>query len=1109
MLLLSLCCYTQGQTSLLASGQWYRFTVTQDGMYEITGDQLARLGVSLSEIDPATLRLYAYPAGMLPQANAIPRPKDLQEVAIEVVSSVAGQFGKKDKVIFFGQGPDVVTFNKTTRTYGVANNLYTDKNHYFLTFGTTAGKRVKPQQLVDPFLKVITTWDDFYYNELDQTNILKSGRDWFGTAFDANTLASFSWDMDRVTPGSTVRIVTRLMAEAYDNARFKVTLDKSTPAEYSILSIPQTSYGIKGRTRTDTLSRPADATLTRHTLQFEYIRGGTNYSIGRLDQFTVTMNRTLAFTGKPFVFFATDGEAFGTFRISSQTDARVWNVSSPFDPERMIATPGSGAVTFDGPAGETIRYAMFDPATRLTPATEGIRVPNQNLQAIRTTDILTIAHPLFVKAAGTLAAHRLRFNGLSTVVVTPQQIYNEYSGGRADVTALRDFIRDVWNRGGKKLRHVLLFGKGSYDYRNLTSGNQNFVPVYESTNSLSPLETYASDDYFAFLEDHEGNWGERPAEFHTLDIGIGRLPCTTAEQADNIVSKLIAYDTDPRMRGAWRKEIAFVADDGDFNIHQGQATQLAASIESRRPELHARRVYLDLFKQEERSFGQLSPQAANALFRTFHEGAAIINFTGHGSEQLWMAERVLDPERIEALNNRTTLPFLVTATCAFGRTDDPLTSSAAERILLRRSSGAIGLVTSARPVSSATNFELNADLYDAMFSDGRGTYPTIGEVFRRTKNSRDSRLANRNFSLLGDPAMTIALPQAEAVVTAVEGTTPAGSIEGRSTITVRGEIRKDGQRDGSYSGTITLDGFREPVTLRTRGNENPVFEFSQWEELFFSGKTTVSAGAFAFTFTAPSGSIQQPGTGKIILHAVPDGEGADAGGFRDPIAFSAINQTINDDLPPQATLYLNDQNFVSGGTVNKDPVLLIGLSDRSGINISMDPNKGLRFTLDGDTTVMIGGYYRSDGTGGSGTAAYQLFGLEDGNHRIALTAQDLAGNTITREVTFTVGETSLRLSDLNGAPNPVLDLTRIRFTHSRPGDDLDGTLAILDPMGREVSLVTFRVDNAPELVHIREWDGTDAQGKKLPAGLYILRLDVRSALDGAKNSLSGKLMLTE
>ena len=1108
-MLLTLCFRAQGQSSHLASGQWYRFSVVQDGMHEITGDQLARLGADLSTIDPSTIRLFAYPTGMLPQANASSRPKDLQEVTIEVVTEAAGRFGKKDKVVFFGQGPDVITYDRRSRTYGVMNNLYTDKNHYFLTFGNDKGKRVRPTIPTDPAITTISTWDDYYYNESDLTNILKSGRDWFGTAFDANTLASFSWDMDRITPGSTVRIVTRLMAEAYQDARFKVTYNNSSPADYAIQAIPQTSYGIKGRTRTDTLSRPADAALTRHTLKFEYLRGGTNYSIGRLDQFTVTMNRVLAYTGKPFVFTATDGNGFAGFRIASSVDARVWNVSDPFMPVRMIALPGDGSLTFDGPAGESIRYAVFDPATRLLAASEGIRVTNQNLQAIRSTDIITIAHPLFLKAATSLASHRLQFNGLTTAIVTPQQVYNEYSGGRPDVTALRDFIRDVWNRSGKQLKHVLLFGKGSYDHRNLTPGNQNFVPVYESVNSLSPLETYSSDDFFAFLEDHEGSWGEKPAEFHTLDIGIGRIPCTTSEQADNIVSKLIAYDTDPRMRGEWRKEIAFVADDGDANIHQAQSTQLASSVETKRPELHARRVYLDLYKQEERSFGQLSPQASNAVFRTFNEGALIINFTGHGSEQLWMAERVLDPERIEALNNRNRLPFLVTATCAFGRTDDPLTLSSAERLLLRRSSGAIGLVTSARPVSSATNFELNADFYDALLDDGRGSIPTIGEVFRRTKNARDSRIANRNFSLLGDPAMTLALPRLEAVVTSLEGTDGTGAIEGLSNLTIRGAVQQNGEPVSNYNGTVTIECFRAPVTNSTLGDENPPFEFSAWEALFFSGTAEVRNGIFEFTFTAPAGDVASAGSGKIILHVSPAETGPDAGGYRYPLNFSSIDRSVSDQTPPVAALYLNDRDFQSGATVNADPTVIIDLSDETGIDISTDPATGLRLTLDGDTTIFIGRYYSSDADGGSGVAEYRLFGLPVGNHRITVTAHDLKGNPVTKEVTFTVGETSLKLSDLNGAPNPVRDFTRIRFTHSRPGDDLEGSLSIIDRTGREVSTVTFRIDDAPAEAVIREWDATDAQGKKLPAGLYILRLDVRSALDGAKNSLFGKLILTE
>jgi len=1080
----------------------------QDGMYEITGDQLARLGANLSVINPSTIRLFAYPAGMLPQANAVGRLKDLQEVTIEVVTEATGRFGKRDKVIFFGQGPDVITYDRLTRTYRVTNHLYSEKNHYFLTFGEVNGKRVGTVSTTDPpAISSINTWDDYYYNETDLTNILKSGRDWFGTAFDANTLATFNWDMDRVTPGSTVRIVTRLMAEAYQDARFKVTYNNSSPAEYPIQAIPQTSYGIKGRTRTDTLVRPADASLTRHTLRFEYVRGGTNYSIGRLDYFTATVNRNLAYTGKPFIFTATDAIGFAGFNIATSTDARVWNVSEPFTPVRMISVFGDGSLSFDGPAGETIRYAVFNPGARLLTATEGIRVSNQNLQGITSPDIITIAHPLFVTAATMLASHRLKHDGLSTAVVTPQQIYNEYSGGRADVTAIRDFVRDIWLRSGKKLKHLLLFGKGSYDYRNLTPGNQNFVPVYESVNSLAPLETYSSDDFFGFLEDHEGNWGEKPSEFHTLDIGIGRIPCTTTEQADAIVRKLIAYDTDPRLRGDWRKEIIFVADDGDGNVHQSQANQLAGIVETKRPDLHAQRLFLDLYKQEPRSFGQVSPQASNALFRAFHEGGLIINFTGHGSEQLWMAERMLDPERIETLNNRDRWPFLVTATCAFGRTDDPLILSSAERLLLRRSSGSIGLVTSARPVSSSTNFDLNADFYNAMFADPGLAIPTAGEVFRRTKNARDSQIANRNFSLLGDPAMTLAFPKLEAVVTALEGPDGSANLKGLAPFTVKGEVRRNGITATNHNGTMDITLYREPVNIITRGDENPKFEFSEWGDMLFRGTATVKDGLFRIDFTAPASL--SAGSGKIILHGTEADGGADAGGYRFPLTVSGTNQPSADSSPPTVALYIGDRTFTDGSTVPSDLTVLIDLADQTGIDVSADGDRGLKLTLDGDTTLLIGRYFRSNADGKSGVAAYSLFGLNDGQHRISVTAHDLAGNSVTREIRFTVGETALTLFNLNGAPNPVRTSTGIYFEHDRPGDDLEGTLNIHDREGRPVNTISFRIDNAQVPAFVQNWDGTDGGGKKLPSGLYILQLIVRSGRDGAKNSLAGKLILSD
>jgi hypothetical protein len=93
-------------------------------------------------------------------------------------------------------------------------------------------------------------------------------------------------------------------------------------------------------------------------------------------------------------------------------------------------------------------------------------------------------------------------------VVTPGQIYNEFSSGRQDVTALRDFIRFLY-RQGDALRYVLLLGDASYDYKDRLAGNTNLVPTYESYQSLHPIFSFSSDDYFGFMDDGKGS-GRKP-----------------------------------------------------------------------------------------------------------------------------------------------------------------------------------------------------------------------------------------------------------------------------------------------------------------------------------------------------------------------------------------------------------------------------------------------------------------------------------------------------------------------------------------------------------------------------------------------------------------------
>jgi hypothetical protein len=212
--------------------------------------------------------------------------------------------------------------------------------------------------------------------------------------------------------------------------------------------------------------------------------------------------------------------------------------------------------------------------------------------------------------------------------------------------------------------------------------------MYESRNSLLPLQTYSSDDFYAFLEDNEGTWSEEPAINHTMDIGVGRIPVKNTTEAKNVVDKIIRYDTDTNLLGVWRKDIVFVADDGDGNLHQGDANELAGTIEQNQGAFNVKKIYLDKYPQESLGSREISPETNTLILNSFYDGALVINYNGHGGTRLWADEQIFDAVAIERLEN-TRLPLLINATCDFGRLDDPIFMSGAELCMLRKQGGSI------------------------------------------------------------------------------------------------------------------------------------------------------------------------------------------------------------------------------------------------------------------------------------------------------------------------------------------------------------------------------------------------------------------------------------
>jgi hypothetical protein len=804
-----------------------------------------------------------------------------------------------------------------------------------------------------------------------------------------------------------------------------------------------------------------------------------------------------------------------TFSIADANNATIWNITDSYTPTIQQYTLQASQASFSITTESLKEFIIFNndiPAPQLIG-----NIANQNLHGLSTPNLIIVTHPSFKEEALRLAAHREGHSGWTTTVVTTDEVYNEFSSGRQDVSAIRDFARHLYQKNSSALKALLLIGKASYDYKDRITNNTNFVATYESRNSLTPLETYSSDDYFGFLEDADGNWGEGDIpQSHTLEIGVGRLPVKTLEEAKNVIDKIIDYDTNKKSFGSWRKNVVFVADDGSNSdsfttAHQSQANTLANSIEAATAGLNTKKFFLGTYTKTVKPNGESIPEATNDIIDNFDRGALIINYTGHGNERVWADEQVFTNFNIDELEN-TRYPFLVTATCEFGRQDDPAQISSAELSVLHANGGAIGLVTTARPVYSFTNFELNKAFYEALLQKESGEYLPIGEIFRRTKNNSISGVGNRNFSLLGDPSLTLAIPSLAVRVTDIKTTSGSDTLKALSTAVIKGEvIHENGSRVDDFEGILEATLFDKQTDFVTIGKNNPAFHYNEWHNILYRGKASVKNGVFEFQFIVTKNMAYEIASGKLSLYAADSAKTQDAAGATSDFKVGGSEKKpATDNTAPAIALYMNDTTFIRGGIVSPNTTLVARLQDASGINVS---EYGIGSTmvaiLDDDEVYVVSDYYIADEDDFTkGWLNFPLRNLATGKHTLTLKVWDTYNNPAEAHIDFTVtdGE-NLVIEKFANYPNPFQTETTLYFTHNRAGDDLEAELVIYTLTGQLLSTYSYTIEESPYLVELVKWDGDANLRKKLVPGLYLARVAVRSLTNNSKNERLTKLIV--
>lgn len=1088
--------------SILAEGRLLKIPILKSDVYRINYEQLPQEWTSQG-FSPDQIQVFAGHPGVLPYGVGDDKIDDLMEVPY----LLDGNFTTSgDGLIFYAQGSDIRIPSSEPGFVSVRHNVYSDTNFYFLRYGVETGRQMTiPENLTTPPSSPRSTGSDVWRYEEDNYNILEgiiqgSGRTWYTDAFTGSATKDYASLIQNLPIDQNSEVLFSTAFAGRSNFRNTVVWevgDRTFSEELTSVEMSD-RYGIAARRVNIREIIP----MTTYRLTMRHQTRQSN-SRGWVDFVELAFTKNLQYQNASLHFHSFSDN--NSYEITNAHDGLLAiNVSDPFRTSMLPGFNQQNKFWFQetNPSGNSMsQFVVFDPE-QVTKVSGLREIPNQNLHDITSVDYLIVYHPKFLQSARQLADHRRQYNGFEVEIVNIRDIYNEYSSGKTDPSALRNFLKMLYSRGNQDIR-VLLFGDGSYDYKHnpglANYLDESFIPVYETENSLNPIRAFPSDDYYALMDDWEG--GELKG---ALDIAMGRIPIRTEAEAEIVVQKIITYETDPDRFGGWRKEMLMVADDGNYNLFLGYSERLSERVVEKAPNFQISKAYVDAFEKEVAPNGTYSPRTTTIINNSAFEGQLIINYQGHGSSEGWGDEGFLTKIDLADWNNSRKYPILVTATCTFAGYDDPREVTAGEYALVLPDEGAIALFTTTRVVYANSNDRLTNSLFDRLMERLEDP-PELGEWIRLAKNANRSDtldINSRKFTLLGDPALKIAIPRYQVIISEINGQDPAivdsiriGALQ---KVTIKGYIADhQGQKLTTFNGELAPTLFDKKQNLKTlgQGDENYPEQYSIWQNVIFKGRASVNQGEFQFEFIVPRDIDYSLGPGRLSLYA-DDGTESDAWGLGENILIggTAANPIENDNKGPTMEIYIGDKNFMNGDEVDPNSVLLVDIEDASGINVSGNGiGHDLVYFLDEqqESSIVLNNYFQyALNSYSKGSVEFPISDLEPGKHSLTIKVWDSYNNLSEKSVEFYVNKEELTIRNVLNYPNPFFDRTEFQFENPLIGDDLTIVIDIYTPSGRMAHRIIENRNSTGQLIRGIYWDGRDQWFQKLANGVYIYKIKI-------------------
>lgn len=1113
------------QNSVFGSGDFYKIEVKETGIYKIKKSFLQQAGINVNNIDPRTIKIYGNGGREVTYLNSASYPFDPVENRIYVEGENDGKFDDNDYILFYGLSPNQWVKEGLNLNHKI--NHYTNSNYYWITFGGTNGLRMQ----ISPSpnfqgIPAIPYFKEKLFEEPEVNNLGSTGNIWVSQRIGYGDSFTFNKDLTGYIPGSDILIKTLLCnGTTNNNAQYLVKDDNSG---FSSLVTVYPVFGLFTHINSTyfTATYQLNPGKTNTNLKFQLPQQYNYPSVsGYYDYLELFYNRSFNSVSNNYLNFSSpDSNGIFEFQISpfNGSDVKIFKVDS-YDNTNIVLpiSYSNNSVVFQENSllGNGKEFFVVSGDNYKTPNGISQKIANQNLKAaVDGFDYIIISPTEFLPAANRLKQLRESYgegtpNYLKTLVVDVNQIYNEFAAGIPDPVSLRNYLKYAYNNWNRRPVYVLFLGDGHFDYKNIYGLNiKNWVPPIERDDpTMSEISSYNSDDFICDINENYIS-----PEYVRPDFATGRMCVNSLTEANNIIDKVISYESNSSY-GLWKKKNMYVGDDGwttdrpdgsEGDMHTRACETIAETYT--KPDFEKEKIYIVSYPTVYTPQGRRKPDANVDILKGWNEGRLIINYTGHGSTDLWAHEHIfVRDESIPQLKNKGKYPFVTIASCDLARWDDPFLISAAEQLVFIPDAGAIGVIAATRPVFAQSNEIFNNFLWsNLMFAKDTLNLPIrSGKALSDTKNQLPSISDNDvKYVLIGDPALRVSIPQYFTRIDSINSTSgnDTAFVQALQKMRITGSILKpDSTFWSNYNGDISLK-VLDVDKLISMIDYGQSFNWRVDGGIIFKGTAKVQNGKWQIEFIVPKDISYTNGNGKILAYF--SNNVSEGSGFTNKFTLNGINTNAPvDTTGPSISLFMDSRNFRSGDIINQKSKIIADIFDYSGINLTGVIGHKLEAIINNNenSKIDLTNYYNATSGYQYGSLEYPIDGLTDGSYSLKLKAWDTYNNLSENTIFFTVKNSSaLAVSQILNYPNPMRDFTSFTFQHNFD-IKLSADIKIYTVAGRLIK--TIKRTNIADKNVLIEWDGKDEDGDNIANGTYLYKLLIKSEDGTYSNVQTGKL----